>query len=228
MIQGASMREALSPPPWLLHDDSAQYRIFVAATTLHRVRAYRLAAELYRQAGLAHPDSVALAVHPYDAWPQTLALLAEDEAGRDAATMTLVCDGQQGLPADAVFGDELRGLRRQGRRLAEGVRLAIRPEHLFSEHLFRGMLALLYLYGTRVRAATDLIVEINPRHVAYYRRLFGFQLLGPERPCPRVQGAPARLLVLTSPAPEASAHPAHSPGPITQSVPWACPFVRPR
>jgi hypothetical protein len=46
----------------------------------------------------------------------------------------------------------------------------------------------------RVGGCTDLVIEVNPRHVAYYRRLMKFEVLGPERECPRVQGAPAVLL----------------------------------
>ena len=40
----------------------------------------------------------------------------------------------------------------------------------------------------------DFVIEVNPRHVNYYRRLLCFEVLGQERPCPRVQGAPAVLL----------------------------------
>ena len=51
--------------------------------------------------------------------------------------------------------------------------------------------------GDRVRLAdTDLLIEVNPRHVRFYQRMLGFRQLGPERACPRVGGAPAVLLWL--------------------------------
>ena len=39
------------------------------------------------------------------------------------------------------------------------------------------------------------MIEVNPRHVAFYRRMLGFADFGGERPCSRV-GAPAVLLRL--------------------------------
>jgi hypothetical protein len=43
--------------------------------------------------------------------------------------------------------------------------------------------------------ATDVLIEVNPRHEAYYRRIFGFARAGREWICPRVN-APAVLMHL--------------------------------
>jgi hypothetical protein len=42
---------------------------------------------------------------------------------------------------------------------------------------------------------TDVVVEVNPRHVGFYRRAFGFQPMSDVRTCERVN-APAVLLRL--------------------------------
>jgi hypothetical protein len=42
---------------------------------------------------------------------------------------------------------------------------------------------------------TDAFIEVNPRHVPFYRRMMGFTDVGEERFCDRV-AAPARLLHL--------------------------------
>jgi hypothetical protein len=42
---------------------------------------------------------------------------------------------------------------------------------------------------------TDVVIEVNPRHVAFYKRMLGFKEFGPERLCSRVN-APAVLLRL--------------------------------
>jgi hypothetical protein len=42
---------------------------------------------------------------------------------------------------------------------------------------------------------TDMFIEVNPRHVPFYRRAFGFRVAAPERTCPRVL-APSVLLRL--------------------------------
>jgi hypothetical protein len=46
-----------------------------------------------------------------------------------------------------------------------------------------------------VRGCTNVVIEVNPRHVAYYRRVLFFRPLGPERHLDRV-GAPAVAMVL--------------------------------
>jgi hypothetical protein len=52
-----------------------------------------------------------------------------------------------------------------------------------------------YIYAHRLNRCTDLLVEVNPRHVLFYKRMLGFTDCGPERLDPRV-GAPAVLLRL--------------------------------
>ena len=42
---------------------------------------------------------------------------------------------------------------------------------------------------------TDILVEVNPRHATFYRKVFGFVVAGAETICPRVN-APAVLLRL--------------------------------
>jgi len=53
-----------------------------------------------------------------------------------------------------------------------------------------------------VLAVTDAFVEVNPRHVSFYRRAFGFLVASEERMCERVK-APAVLLRLRLEALEA-------------------------
>ena len=60
----------------------------------------------------------------------------------------------------------------------------------------------IYIYARRLRRRDDFVIEVNPRHVNYYRRLMGFETIGEPRPCPRVQGAPAVLLRLDLAHPE--------------------------
>jgi len=58
-------------------------------------------------------------------------------------------------------------------------------------HLFRAA----YLVGREVHDATDVLIEVNPRHASFYRRIFGFVRMGDEWICARVN-APAVLLWL--------------------------------
>ena len=58
-------------------------------------------------------------------------------------------------------------------------------------HLFSAA----YLVGRILHDATDVLIEVNPRHASFYRRIFGFVLLRGEWICARVN-APAVLLHL--------------------------------
>ena len=58
-------------------------------------------------------------------------------------------------------------------------------------HLFSAA----YLVGRILHEATDVLIEVNPRHASFYRRIFGFVLLRGEWICARVN-APAVLLHL--------------------------------
>ena len=57
------------------------------------------------------------------------------------------------------------------------------------------MFHIAYMYARRLHRCTDILIEVNPRHVRFYRSMLGFEVLGPERTCPRVN-APAVLLRL--------------------------------
>jgi hypothetical protein len=51
------------------------------------------------------------------------------------------------------------------------------------------------MYAYRLNHADDIVIEVNPRHVAYYKRMLGFTQAGAQRMCERVS-APAVLLHL--------------------------------
>ena len=108
-------------------------------------------------------------------------------------TMSLWFDRTGSLPADAAYGDHLALLRRQGRRLCEPSRLAI--DAGLSKRVFAALIHVSYIYAHHLQGFTDYVIEVNPRHVAFYKRMLGFGDLGAERACARV-GAPAVLLRL--------------------------------
>lgn len=116
------------------------------------------------------------------------------QGGRVHGTLTLGFDGPGGLRADHTFGAQLMVAREQGRTLVELTRLAVAAQSN-GLRILSALFALAYQRGRIAHGATDLVVEVNPRHVAAYRRLFGFTVASDERECGRV-GAPAVLLWL--------------------------------
>lgn len=125
--------------------------------------------------------------------PNRITLYAEC-GGNTVGTMSLCLDDPElGLPADDNFGDRLDPLRAAGRRLCEPSRLAI--DKGVSKRVFAALIHISYIYAHNIHGYTDYVIEVNPRHVMFYKRMLGFADFGGERPCSRV-GAPAVLLRL--------------------------------
>lgn len=185
------------PAKWSFTDRAGRsFRILVAVDAVSRGRAAELAHRVYRKSGYV-PEERAKPVHEaVKADANVFTLLAEDEHGRAAGTVSLVFDSATGLPCDEIFHEELEGFRSRGRRLAEVTRLAIDEKCARSKALLVHMFDFIFRYALHVRHYTDFIIEVNPRHSDFYRRLLSFRDAGAVRPCPRVQNAPAELLHL--------------------------------
>jgi hypothetical protein len=120
--------------------------------------------------------------------------LAADSQGETVGTMSLCLDDPRiGLPADENFGDILSSLRAAGRKLCEPARLAI--DRNVNMRVFAALIHISYVYAHKLHGCTDYVIEVNPRHVSFYKRMLGFQQAAPQRHCSRVD-APAVLLRL--------------------------------
>jgi hypothetical protein len=125
--------------------------------------------------------------------PNKITLFAET-GGETVGTMSLCLDSSDmGLPADENFRDKLDELRSEHRRLCEPSRLAI--DKGVSKRVFAALIHISYIYARNIHGYTDYVIEVNPRHVMFYKRMLGFRNFGGERECTRV-GAPAVLLRL--------------------------------
>ncbi len=83
-------------------------------------------------------------------------------------------------------------MRAQGGRGCELGRLAL-AEEADTRTVLSTLFGLAYGVAKAIQDVTDVFIEVNPRHVGFYRRVFGFAVDAGERLCERVQ-APAVLL----------------------------------
>lgn len=173
-------------PLWGLMPRSRGYNIRPVRTSSQQHMVNMLVQQMYTWRGynsefakhqLDDPNRVTLAVWQYD------------EA---VATVTLGRDSADGLQADSLYAEELAALRRPGRVVCEVTRLAVDPD-FSSTDLLTALFRVAERYGKDMFAATDAVIEVNPRHNRYYRRTLGFRQIGKLRQCPRVD-APAVLL----------------------------------
>ena len=131
---------------------------------------------------------------PGEAKSGAITLIASNAAGEAVGTLTLGLDGPAGLLVDNIHGTELDAVRTAGGRVCELTRLAV-DEHADSRSVLAALFGLAFLLGRVLHQATDVFIEVNPRHVAFYARALGFVVAASEQICERVK-APSVLLRL--------------------------------
>lgn len=195
VLQAVS-EENLTPASWIVRsaEGATDFQIRVAADRAMREKAYALAYRVYRRCGYVNEDATGLCVSAYDAYAGTFTLLAEDPNGKEAGTISLVFDSNLGLPCNEIYREEVDALRAQGLSLVEFTRLAIDDDAPNARGLLFHLFALSYAFARCGGGCTDMLIEVNPRHVPYYKKILRFEQVGPERACPRVKGAPAVLM----------------------------------
>ena len=111
-------------------------------------------------------------------------------------TLTLRVDSPNRLCADDTFGEEMAALRAKAdSSLCELTKFAFDPSPE-SRPLLAKLFHVIFLYGTHRFACSDLVIEVNPRHVLFYEAMLGFTRVGALRTNEMVH-APSQLMQLT-------------------------------
>jgi hypothetical protein len=173
----------------------ADVQLKVASTSRERQASFELVYSSYVRAGLCDENRCGLRITPYQLLDTTDIIIAE--LGDDViSTLSLVRDGELGLPMEEIYPEEVASRRNAGVRLAEVSCLADRRERaprffqLFCE-LSRVMAQLAAQTGV-----DELLVSVHPRHAPLYRRYMAFEPIGDCRDYPTVLGNPAVALSL--------------------------------
>ena len=130
---------------------------------------------------------------PEEDTPNLITLVASDHH-TTIGTLTIGFDSGDGLLVDDLFPDEVAKLRDDGRKVCEFTKLAM-DSVIRSKRVLAALFNVAYIYAHKIKAADNLLIEVNPRHVRYYRAMLGFTIIGPKRMNRRVN-APAVLLSL--------------------------------
>lgn len=109
-------------------------------------------------------------------------------------TITLCVDSPEGLNVDQSFPEELARLRRSGASVCELTKFAFDPSGQ-SKPLLAVLFHAIFTYGTHHYNCSDLLIEVNPRHVRFYEASLGFSRLGDLRTNTAVN-APSQLMRL--------------------------------
>ncbi len=186
----------------LLADKTTAYRI--AQCREDYCGSFRLVYEAYLRAGLARPNPFGMRVTPYQLL-ETSEVLVAVRQGQVITTITLVRDGELGLPMESTYPEEVAALRAQGLHLAEVSCLAdrrhVRTEHATSESKCPApatamRLMTLMAQLARARGVNQLLIAVHPRHARFYCRFTAFEPIGGLRSYHAVCDQPAVALAL--------------------------------
>jgi len=166
-----------------------KFKIRFASTADRRESASLLVKKMYSWRGYATAD---LAQQAEANRITLVASLHEQVIG----TLTIGFDSPAGLLADEMYKEEVDRLRAQGRKVGEFIKLAA-DRDIHSMRVLAALFHLAYIYGRNIHHYTDAVIEVNPMHVGFYRKILGFEQIGPEKMCPRAK-APAVLLSLSA------------------------------
>jgi len=122
-----------------------------------------------------------------------LTVCCASQGERVVGTIAVRFASPRGFNAEACFAPELAELRDGGRVLCEFTRLAMDDEVRDNKRVLARLFHLAYLHGHRLGGCDTVVIEVNPRHVAFYRRMLGFTVRSESRMNPTV-GAPAVLM----------------------------------
>jgi hypothetical protein len=182
----------------MVHGLDRAIRVKIASRRDEFEQAFRLVADRYRAKGYDSPDSGPYRYTPHHALPGTVTFVAK-QGDRVVATLTMVPDNDLlGLPMESIYGAEIAALRAEGRSLAEVTCLA--EEGLTVREfldVFSALIRLVCQYHVR-HGGDSWVITINPRHSAFYRRVLGFEPIGPCRSYaavgdhPSASGSPGR------------------------------------
>lgn len=115
---------------------------------------------------------------------------------RLVGTLSVTLDSPEGIQAEELYAEEIAPFRNRG-PVCEFTRLAVQGPRGGHEALC-SLFYVAYVYAHLLCGATQLFIEVNPRHVRFYQRMLGFRPVAAVKTCPRVN-APAVLLHLDFP-----------------------------
>lgn len=154
--------------------------------------ALRLVYDIYVKEGFIFPDDKCMYITLHHSLPTSKILIAKDK-DKVLCTMSLICDGNIGLPADDIYHKELDALRLTGARVTE-VSCFVSRESCPLKHVIGVMGATAQCAGKC--NISHLIIAVHPHHVLFYKKFLAFQQYGPEKLYKKVNNNPAILMVM--------------------------------
>ncbi len=151
--------------------------------------------EAYVGAGLSARHPYRMRVTPYHVLPTTEVFVAVKE-GEVISTVSLIRDGELGLPMEAIYGPKVAWLRKYGYSVAEVSCLADCQQAQERSTSVVMRLMSFTVQCARYRGIDELLIVVHPRHGKFYQRFLGFRQIAEEKTYQAVCGKPAIAMSL--------------------------------
>ncbi|MEE2937381.1 MAG: hypothetical protein VYA84_15445 [Planctomycetota bacterium] len=165
----------------------------LAQTRLELYASFRLLQQRYSAAGLS-TERQPIRIEPFHFWRQSQVFVALKN-GQVVGCLTLVRPGPFGMPSEHSH-PEMLGFVPVGSAVGEVTSFAIaKNSGLHSLDIFLGLTQLVQRFGIH-NHVEYIFAVVHPRHARFYERAIGFQVIGEELPCERVEGSPGLALIV--------------------------------
>ena len=157
--------------------------------------AFQLVYDAYLRSGLTKPNAYGLRVTPYHLLPTTEVFVALDRR-KVICTVSLVRDGELGLPMEVVYDAEVAWRRIRGISLGEVSCLG--DQGRAAGHSFPVVMQLMGLMAqcAERRGVDQLLIAVHPKHAKFYQRFAAFEPIGEEKTYETVCDKPAVAMAL--------------------------------
>lgn len=178
------------PKPITHVGSDANLTFSIAGNRQDRCDAYRLVYENYLEKGLIQENPYRMRVTPYHLLPSTSVFVARLN-GSVICTVSLIGDGQLGLPMESIYSGEVQASRDKGLYVGEISCLAVR-DIAFKCFLpvFLKLTRLMTQFARSI-GMNQFLIAVHPKHARFYKRYMGFEQVGEYREYPSVCNAPA-------------------------------------
>jgi hypothetical protein len=157
----------------------------IARTMQDRMAAFGLVYDKYLAKGMLQANPYKMRVIEHHLVPTTTVFIAvRDE--EVVATVTLIGDGELGLPMDHIHPEVMESVRRRRLYVGEVSCLAFkRQEMKYVLPIFIDLTRLMAQYA-RAKGMQQFLIGCIPQHARFYCRFLGFEQIGQVRPYPTV------------------------------------------
>jgi hypothetical protein len=149
---------------------------------------------IYRDAGMLIRERYAqrgYGAHELAEDPNRWTIVAFDD-GEPMGTLSIRFDSSAGLLCDDLYLSEINELRATRRKVCEFIKFAA-VSSTASLKILAALFHVAFVFAHKIHGCDDVVIEVNPHHVNFYKRALGFSQIGCERMNRRVN-APAVLL----------------------------------